>query len=96
MRKVASLPRLKTLDIPIHCERFYEEELEELFQGLSDGKSISELRLPVPSIVEVSKSAFVTGMMTIKKVMFRLLGPVDKSWARALDDGYLLSHFCHL
>ena len=86
MRKVASLPRLKILDIPIHCQNFFEEELEALFQGLSGGKSISELRLPVPSNRKVSKSAF-KGMKTLKKVMFHILGPVDESWARALDDG---------
>ena len=87
MRKVASLPKLKTLDISIHCTEFYERQLEALFQGLSDGTSLSELRLPVPINEKVSKSAFVKGMKTLKKVMFRLLGPVDKSWARALDDG---------
>ena len=85
-RKVASLPRLKTLDISINAKRFSVEEFE-LFQGLSDGASISELRLPAPNNLEVSKSAFVEGMKTLKEVTFRLLGPVDKSWARALDEG---------
>ena len=94
MRKVASLPRLRILDIPIHCQNFFEEELEALFQGLSGGESISELRLPVPSNREVSKSAFVKGMKTLEKVMFHILGPVDESWARALDDG--LPDFAHL
>ena len=85
VRQVASLPRLKVLDIPIHCQRFWGEEIEALFQGLSGG--ISELRLPVPGNSVVSESAFVKGMKPLQKVMFHLLGPVDKSWASALDYG---------
>ena len=88
IREVASLSRLKTLDISIRCQYVNEEEeLEALFQELSDGTSLSELRLPVRSNIKVLESAFVKGMKTLKEVTFRLLGPVHKSWARALDDG---------
>ena len=86
-RDLASVRNLKSLDIS-YCDM--EVELaHELFQGLPDFASLTELSLPkVPRMTDwrVVVEA-LTASKTLEKVTFTLLGEKGDGWARALDAG---------
>ena len=87
VRDLASLPKLKFLDLSDGCFDF--ESAHELFQRLPEFASLTELALPdVPEITDwgiVTKA--LTTSTTLETVKCVLLGERGEGWARALDAG---------